>query len=335
MKRPNNLGEKLMKAIIWTKYGPTDVLQLSDVPKPTPKDNEVLIKVSAATVTSGDCEVRRFEIPIEYWLFARIMWGFRKPKRVNILGSELAGEIESVGKNVTRFSEGEQVFGSTMMNLGAYAEYTCLPEDGCLTKKPINMTYEEAACIPTGGLNALHYIRKANIQSDQQVLIIGAGGSIGTLGVQLAKSYGAYVEAVDSTGKLDMLRKIGADEVIDYTQQEYTKSNKIYDIIFDIVGRGTFSKCKGLLKKNGIYLMGNPRIGEKFQGRLTSLTSGKKVISSLASYKIENLTRLKELAEARKIKTVIDRIYPLEQIVEAHMYVESGEKKGNVVIKVV
>lgn len=324
-----------MKAILWTKYGPPDVLQLSDVPKPTPKNNEILIKIHAATVTAGDCEVRRFEIPIEYWLFARIMWGLRKPKRVNILGSELAGEIESVGKKVTRFSEGEQVFGSTMMNLGAYAEYTCLPETGCLTKKPDNITYEEAACIPTGGLNALHYIKKGNIQSGQRILIIGAGGSIGTLGVQLAKSYGAYVSAVDSTGKLDMLRKIGADKVIDYTQRDYTKSDKTYDVIFDIVGRGTFSKSKGLLKKNGIYLMGNPRIGEKFQGCLTSLTSGKKVISSLASYKIENLIHLKELVEVRKIKTVIDRCYHLEQIIDAHRYVESGQKKGNVVIKVV
>jgi NADPH:quinone reductase-like Zn-dependent oxidoreductase len=324
-----------MKAIIWTNYGPPDVLQLKDIPKPIPRDNEVLIKVHVATVTAGDCEVRRFEIPLEYWFFARMMFGIRKPKRVKILGGELAGEIEEIGKDVTRFSEGDRIFGSTEMSLGAYAEYKCLPEEGCLTIKPDNITYEEAACIPTGGLNSLHYIRKGNIQKGQRILVIGAGGSIGTLGVQLAKSYGAHVVAVDSTEKLDMLCKIGADEVIDYTQQDYTKSGKTYDVIFDIVGRGTFSKIKGLLKNKGIYLMGNPRIAEKFQGRLTSLTSGKRVISSLASYKIESLIHLKELFEAGRLKTVIDRHYPLERIVEAHRFVESGQKKGNVVIKIV
>jgi NADPH:quinone reductase-like Zn-dependent oxidoreductase len=323
-----------MKAVVWTKYGPPEVLVLKEVPKPVPKDNEVLIKVHAATVTAGDCEIRRFEIPIEYWLFARIMFGLRKPKRVNIPGSELAGEIESLGRDVTRFSEGDQVFGSPEMSLGAYAEYKCLPEDGCITKKPAKITYEEAACIPTGGFNALHYLRQGNIRDGQRVLIIGAGGSIGTLGVQLAKSYGAYVIAVDSTKKLDILRKIGADEVIDYTQQDYTRSGETYDVIFDIVGKGTFSQSKGLLKNNGIYLMGNPRIGEKFRGRWTSMTSSKKVISKIAYYKVEDLIYLKELIEAGKIKTIIDRRFPLEQIVEAHKYVETGQKKGNVVISV-
>jgi NADPH:quinone reductase-like Zn-dependent oxidoreductase len=326
---------ELMKAVIWTKYGPPEVLQLKEVPKPIPKDNEVLIKVHATTVTAGDCEIRRFEIPIEYWLFARLCFGLRKPKRVNIPGSELAGEVESVGRDVTRFSVGDQVFGSPEMSLGAYAEYKCLPEDGCITKKPANITYEEAACVPTGGLNALHYLRKGNIRDGQRVLIIGAGGSIGTIGIQLAKSYGATVIAVDSTDKLDMLRKIGADEVIDYTQQDYTKSGEIYDVIFDIVGKGTFSQSKELLKNNGIYLMGNPRIGERFRGRWTSMTSGKKVISKIANYRVEDLNYLKELFEAGKIRSVIDRSYPLEQIVEAHRYVETGQKKGNVVIKVV
>ncbi|UCF07936.1 MAG: NAD(P)-dependent alcohol dehydrogenase [Thermoplasmata archaeon] len=324
-----------MKAVVWTKYGPLEVLKLQEVPKPSPKDNEVLIKVHAATVTAGDCEVRRFEIPIEYWLFARMMWGFRKPKRVRILGMELAGEIESVGREVTKFSVEDQVFGSTEMSLGAYAEYKCLPQDGCLTKIPANISYEEAACIPTGGLNALHYIRKGNIQEGQRVLIVGAGGSIGTIGVQLAKLDGAYVVAVDGTKKLDMLRNIGADEVIDYTKEDYTKSKETYDVIFDIVGKGTFSRHIGLLKNKGIYLMGNPRLPEKFRGRWTSMTSGRKVISSLASYKIENLDYLKELFEAGKLKSVIDRRYPLEQIVEAHRYVETGQKKGNVVIDIV
>jgi NADPH:quinone reductase-like Zn-dependent oxidoreductase len=325
---------EFMKAVVWTKYGHPDVLQLKEVPKPVPKDNEVLIKVHATTVTAGDCEIRRFEIPIEYWLFARLCFGLRKPKRVNIPGSELAGEVESVGRDVTRFSEGDQVFGSPEMSLGAYAEYKCLPEDGCITKKPANISYEEAACIPTGGLNALHYLRQGNIRDGQRVLIIGAGGSIGTIGIQLAKSYGAYVIVVDSTKKLDILYKIGADEVINYTKQDYTKSGEIYDVIFDIVGKGTFSQSKGLLKNNGIYLMGNPRIGERFRGRWTSMTSGKKVISKIANYRVEDLNYLKELFEAGKIRSVIDRSYPLEQIVEAHRYVETGQKKGNVVIKV-
>jgi NADPH:quinone reductase-like Zn-dependent oxidoreductase len=325
---------ELMKAVIWTKYGPPEVLVLKEVPKPIPKDNEVLIKVHAATVTAGDCEIRRFEIPMEYWLFARLYFGLRKPKRVNIPGSELAGEIDSVGRDVTRFSEGDQVFGSPEMSLGAYAEYKCLPEDGCITKKPAKITYEEAACIPTGGFNALHYLRQGNIRDGQRVLIIGAGGSIGTIGVQLVKSYGAHVTAVDSTNKLDMLRKIGADEVIDYTKQDYTKSSETYEVIFDIVGKGTFSRGIGLLKNKGIYLNGNPRLPDRFKGRLTSMTSRKKVISKIAEYKIEDLNYLKELIEAGKIKTVIDRRFPLEKVVEAHRYVETGQKKGNVVINV-
>jgi NADPH:quinone reductase-like Zn-dependent oxidoreductase len=326
---------ELMKAVIWTRYGPPEVLQLQKVPKPIPKDNEVLIKVHASTVTAGDCEVRRFEIPIEYWLFARLWFGLRKPKRVKIMGSEVAGEIESVGRDVSRFSEGDVVFGSTEMNFGAYAEYTCLRDNSCLIKKPSNMTFEEAASVPTGGFNALHYLRKGNIMDCNQVLIIGAGGSIGTIGVQLAKSYGAYVTAIDSTEKLDMLRKIGADEVIDYTKKNYTKNGETYDVIFDIVGRGTFSRSKALLKKNGIYLMGNPRIGERFRGLWTNLTTHKKVISKIAQYKVEDLTYLKEQIEARKIKTIIDRRYPLEKVVEAHRYVETGQKKGNVVINVI
>jgi NADPH:quinone reductase-like Zn-dependent oxidoreductase len=327
-------GRISMKAIVWTKYGSPDVLKLKEVPKPTPKDNEVLIKIHATTVTAADCEVRRFEIPIEYWLFARLMWGLRKPKRISILGMELAGEIESKGKDVTKFSEGDQVFGSTGMSLGAYAEYKCMPKDACITKKPANISYEEAACIPTGGLIALHYIRKGNIQSGQRILIIGAGGSIGTMGVQLAKSHGAYVIAVDSTQKMDMLRNLGADEVIDYTQNDYTRSGERYDVIFDIVGKGMFSQSKGLLKDKGIYIMGNPRMGEKIRGRWTTMTSDKKVISKLPGYKIEELNHLKDQIEAGKIKAVIDRSYSMEQIVEAHRYVETGWKKGNVVINV-
>ena len=322
-----------MKAIVYEKYGPPDVLQLKEVEKPTAKDNEVLIKVHAATVTAGDCEMRSLKFPLWLQLLMRIGFGFRGPRK-KIIGQELAGEIESVGKDVKLFKKGDQIFGSTGFGFGAYAEYVCLPEEGALAIKPANMTYEEAATIPTGGLNALHFLRKGNIQSGQKVLINGAGGSIGTFGIQLAKSFGAEVTGVDSTRKLDMLRAIGADQIIDYTKEDFTKNGETYDIIFDIVGKGSFSGCIGSLKKEGIYLLGNPALSKMVRGRWTSMTSSKKVISEMASYRTEDLVFLKELIEAGKIKSVIDKRYPLEQTAEAHRYVDKGHKKGNVVITV-
>jgi len=322
-----------MKAIVWTKYGPPDVLELKEVAKPTPKDNEVLIRIYAATVTAGDCELRSLKFPLLLQLLMRIGFGFRRP-RIKILGMDLAGEIESVGKDVKLFKKGDQIFASTGFSFGAYAEYVCLPSTYVMAIKPTNMTYEEAAAVPTGGLNALHFLRKGNIQSGQKVLINGAGGSIGTIAVQLAKSFGAEVTGVDSTGKLDMLRSIGADQVIDYAQEDFTKSRKTYDVIFDIVGKGSFSGCIRSLKKKGIYLLANPGLSSSVRGRWISMTSSKKVIVEMASYRIEDLIILKELIEAEKIKSVIDRGYPLEQTVEAHRYVETGHKKGNVVITV-
>jgi len=326
-----------MKAIVWTKYGSPDVLQLKEVEKPIPKDNEVLIRIYATTVTAGDCEMRRLKFPILLRLPMRIYVGLRKPKRITILGQELAGEIESVGKDVKLFRKGDQVFAATGFSMGTYAEYICLPEEpkemeGLLAIKPTNMTYEEAAAVPTGGLNALHFLRKGNIQSGQKVLINGSGGSIGTFAVQLAKYFGAEVTGVDSTGKLDMLRSIGADQVIDYTQEDFTKSGETYDVIFDVVGKSSFSGCIRSLKKEGIYLSANPGLSQMVRGLWTSKTSSKKVIVGTASYKTEDLIFLKELIEAGKIKPVIDRRYPLEQITEAHRYVEKGHKKGNVVI---
>ena len=326
-----------MKAIVWTKYGSSDGLQLGEVEKPAVQDNEVLIRIYAATVTAGDCEMRSLKFPLFLSLPMRIYVGLRKPRRTTILGQELAGEIESVGKDVKLFKEGDQVFAATGFGFGAYAEYICLPEEpkemeGVVAIKPANMTYQEAATVPVGGLNALHFLRKGNIQSGQKVLINGAGGSIGTIAVQLAKSFEAEVTGVDSTGKLDMLRSIGADQVIDYTQEDFTKSSETYDVIFDVVGKGSFSRSIRSLKKKGFYLLANPGLSRSVRGLWTSMTSSKKVIGGTASYKTEDLILLKELIETGKIKSVIDRRYPLEQTAEAHSYVEKGHKKGNVVI---
>jgi len=326
-----------MKAIVWTKYGPPHVLQLKEVEKPIPKDNEVLVRIYAATVTAGDCEVRRSKFNNWYWIFARIMFGLRKPKRITILGQELAGEIESVGKEVIQFKKGDQIFATTGFHFGAYAEYVCLPSNYAIAIKPVNMTYEDAATVPVGGLNALYFLRKTNIeniQSGQKVLINGAGGSIGTIAVQLAKSFGAEVTAVDNTNKLEMLRSIGADQTIDYTLEDFTKSGVTYDVIFDVVNKSSFSGCVRSLKKKGIYLQTNHGLLRKVRGRLTSMTSSKKIKGGLAPYKAEDLIYLKEFIEAGKIKSVIDRRYPLEQAAEAHSYVETGQKTGNVVITV-
>jgi NADPH:quinone reductase-like Zn-dependent oxidoreductase len=262
--------------------------------------------------------------------------GFIKPREF-ILGQELAGEIESVGKEVKLFKKGDRVFAATGFGFGAYAEYKCLPEApkmGVLAIKPVNMTCEEAAAVPTGGLEALHFLRKGNVQKGQKVLIIGAGGSIGTFAVQLARYYGAEVTGVDRPGKLDMLRSLGADHVIDYTKEDFTKSALTYDVIFDVMGRSSFSGSIRSLKPDGRYLLGNPGLTQMVRGRWTSMRSSRKVIMGAAIQKTEDLIYLKELIEAGKIKAVIDRRYPLEQIVEAHRYVDTGQKKGNVVITV-
>src|SRR5437867_2993315 len=322
-----------MKAIICTRYGSPDVLQLKEVNKPSPKDNEVLIRVHAATVTTGDCELRKFKMPIWLWPFARIGFGFRGPRR-KILGQEVAGEIESVGTAVKLFRPGDQVFAFTGLRLGVYAEYNCIAETGLIATKPVNMTFEEAAAVPVGGLHALHLLRKANIQSGQKVLIIGAGGTVGTLAVQLAKSFGAEVIAVDATGKLDMLRSIGADMVFDYIKDDFTKSGQIYDVILDVVGKASYSGCIRSLKENGYYLFGNPGLSQQFRGLWTSTMSSKKVVGGMVSYGTEDLVFLRELIEAGKIRSVIDRRYPLEQVAEAHRYVDTGQKIGNVVVTV-
>lgn len=330
-----------MKAIVWTKYGSADVLQLKEVAKPIPKDNEVLIRIHATTVIAGDCEMRSLKVPLSLSLPMRAYVGLIRPKRITILGQELAGVIEAVGKDVTRFREGDQVFGATGFHMGAYAEYICLPENskpggmaGMLASKPANMTYEEAAAIPVGGLEALHFLREADIQPGERVLINGSGGSIGTAAIQLAKYFEAEVTAVDSTDKLNMLRSIGADHVIDYTQEDFTKNRQTYNVIFDVVGKSSFSRCRESLKDNGRYLTANPGWSQMLRGQRTSKKRGKRLVSGTASRRTEDLLFLKELIEAGKLRAVIDRRYPLEQTAEAHRYVETGQKAGNVVITV-
>lgn len=325
-----------MKAVVCTRYGPPDVLQLQEVEKPAPKSNEVLIKVHAATVTAGDCELRGLKFPLLWQIVLRMGFGFTRPRK-GILGQELAGEIESVGKNVSKFKPRDQVFAWSGLGLGAYAEYTCRPEDGVLALKPSNMTYEQAAALPVGGLDALYFLKRADIRNGQKVLINGAGGTIGTFAIQLAKYLGADVTAVDSTGKLDMLRSIGADRVVDYTHEDFTKSGESYDVIFDIVGKSSFPRGIRSLKPNGRYLLGNPGPSQLVRGRWTAMTSSKKVIPWAARSAIEytqDLHFLTGLVEAGKIRTVIDRCYPMEQIAEAHRYVDTGQKAGNVIITV-
>jgi NADPH:quinone reductase-like Zn-dependent oxidoreductase len=323
-----------MKAIIWTKYGSPDGLHLKEVDKPVPKDNEVLIRIYATTVTAGDCEIRSLKVHTSMWLVMRIWMGIINPRN-KILGTELAGKIEAIGQNVKLFKESDQVYGSSGVSFGTNAEYICLPEKGELAVKPVNMTYEEAATVPFGGRDALYFLRKGNIQSGQKLLILGAGGTIGTYAVQLAKYFGAEVTAVDNNAKLDMLLSIGADHVIDYTQEDFTKNGETYDIIFDVVGKISFLRSKKSLKETGFYLLANPGLSQMVQGRWISMTSSNKVIfGATSSEGTGHLFLLKKLIEEGKIKTVIDRSYPLERIAEAHRYVETGQKAGNVVITV-
>ncbi len=306
----NSFQEVIMKAIICTKYGPPNVLQLQNVEKPKPKKNEVLVKIHATSVSTGDCRIRGFNSPLLFWIPMRIILGFRKPRKP-ILGVELSGEIEDIGTDVTQFKKGDQVFALTELNLGGYAEYTCVHESGLIALKPTNVTYEEAAVIPFGGTSALHFLRKGQIKKGQRVLIYGASGSVGTAAIQLAKYFGATVTAICSSSNFELVTALGADNVIDYMKEDFTKQGEHYDIIFDAVGKYKKSLCTDALMPNGKYVSVN---------------------GMMAKVSKEDMNLLKQLAETEKLKPVIDRTYRLEEIAEAHIYVEKGHKKGNVSI---
>lgn len=330
-----------MKAIEYTEFGPPEVLHLTEVEKPTPKDNEILVRVHATSVNYGDIVARdfksmtpsKFNMPFLFWLPARFYFGLSKPN-VNRLGSEFAGEVEATGQAVTRFKKGDQVFGYRGQSMGAYAEYLCMPEDGVVALKPANMTYEEVVTVPSGGMTALYILTTAQIQPGMKVLINGASGGIGSHAVQIAKDFGAEVTGVCGTPRLEFVKSLGADHVIDYTQEDFTRNGQTYDLIFDVLGRSSFARCKNSLTSNGRYVLASFKMKQLLQMVWTKFSGSKKVMCVLSPQSREDLERLKEMIEAGKIKAVIDRNFPLEQAAKAHRYVEDGHKQGNVVITV-
>jgi NADPH:quinone reductase-like Zn-dependent oxidoreductase len=324
-----------MRAAVFTRYGAPDVVQIKEVERPVPKDHEVLVRVLATTVCAGDWRMRKADPFI-----ARFMNGLWRPRRVQILGMEFAGTVESVGKAVTGFAVGDEVFGSPGFRFGAHAEYTCVPDDALMATKPVNMTFEEAAAVLFGGVSALHFLKKARIQAGQRVLVYGASGSVGVFAIQLAKHFGAYVVGVCSTANLDLVRSLGADEVIDYTKEDFSRAGRVYDMVFDTVGKSGFSRSLKSLKRGGRYVRvgGSGRLlayaGEILRGMWMSATHSATLVGGVARSSAADLAFLKGLIEGGKLRTVIDRRYSLEQIAEAHRYVEAGHKKGHVVIAV-
>jgi NADPH:quinone reductase-like Zn-dependent oxidoreductase len=323
----------LMKAVVYERYGPPEVLRLAEVEKPIPRDDEVLIRVHATTVSAPDFRCRSFTVPLSFWIPARLALGILKPRRP-ILGAELSGEIEETGKDVTRLKKGDRIFAATIGRFGGYAEYTCLPETGVIALKPTNMTYEEAAAVPIGARAALHFLRKASIKSGQKVLVYGASGSVGTFAVQLAKYYGGEVTGVCSGSNLELVKSLGADTAIDYTKEDFAAEGEIYDVIFVAVDKGSFTDCMKALKPQGIYLNATTPV-RTLRMRWAALTSGKTIVTGEhPSEAADDLVFLKGLIEEGALRSAIDRRYPLEQIVEAHRYVDQGHKKGNVVVTV-
>ena len=331
-----------MKAIVYTEYGGPDVLKLAEAAKPNPKADEVLIRIQAVSVNYGDILARNFRniaprdfnMPWLFWLLARLSFGWNKPEKP-ILGNTFSGTIAATGNAVKRFKKGDAVFGYVGEHMGAYAEYQCMPEKGILAPKPSNTTYEEASGIPYGALMALRLLKKASIQPGQRVLILGASGGIGSAAVQLAKNtYGAVVTGVCGAASCGFVNSIGADKIIDYRQEDFTKNGEQYDLILDVLGKSSFSKCKASLRPNGVYFSVSFKLGKLLQMFWTSIIGGKKVLCALANPVQEDLYFIQELVEAGKFKAVIDKSFPLEQAAEAHRYVESGSKKGNVVITI-
>jgi NADPH:quinone reductase-like Zn-dependent oxidoreductase len=321
-----------MKAVVMTRYGSADRLRLTDVERPVPRDTEILVRVRATTVTAGDVEIRTLAVPPWLKVPIRIYVGLAAPRGF-ILGQELAGDVVTVGSSVTRFREGDAVFGTTGFRFGAHAEYACLPGNAVVAAKPAGLTYEEAAAVPVGGLEALHFLERARIRAGEKVLVIGAGGSIGTFAVQIAKHLGADVTGVDSAGKLAMVRSIGADHVMDYTKEDFSRSGPAWDVIFDVLGRSSFPRCLQSLLPGGRYLLGgNSGPLRVLRGKLVSMAGSRKVIVGAAAQRTRDLLVLEGLIEAGRLKPVVDRSYPLEQAADAHRYVESGQKRGNVVL---
>ena len=321
-----------MKAIVYEKYGAPGVLKIKELDKPEPGDDEVLIKVYATEATKADCEMRSFNFQVKwFWLPLRIAFGLVKPRK-QVLGGYFSGEVVAVGKNVTKFNKGDQLFGSTQLRLGAYGEYLCLPASYTLALKPRNFSYEEAAAVPLGGMNALHFMRKANIRDGEKILVNGAGGSIGIFAVQIARELGAEVTVVDSAIKEKMLRHIGADHFIDYAQEDFSKSGKSYDVIFSVVANTSYSNYVNALKPAGRYLMANPRLSDMLNSVMTNWFTDKSATFSFAGEKEEELIALKDMIEEGKIKSIVDKIYAPEHAAEAHIRVETEQRLGSVVI---
>lgn len=321
-----------MKAIVYSEYGSPDVLHIEDIVKPVPENNEILIRVYAAEATKADCEIRSFHFAvIRFWLPFRFAMGLLKPKK-KVLGGYFSGVVETVGKNVTKFKPGDQVFGSTQIKFGAYAEYLCLPDSFTIVPKPKNMSFVEAAAVPLGGLNALHFMTKANIQKGDKILINGAGGSIGTFALQIVKAMGAEVSVVDSSIKEEVLHSIGADHFFDYSKVDFTKSGQSYDVIFNMVARSSYSKCIKSLKPGGRYLIGNPRVSDMLRSFFTSKFTSQTASFAFAEEKEQELLELKTMIKAGTIKSIVDNVYSPEQAAEAHRRVETEQRLGVVVI---
>jgi NADPH:quinone reductase-like Zn-dependent oxidoreductase len=323
-----------MKAIVYERYGPPEVLQLKEVTQPTPKGNEVRIRIRATTVTSGDCRVRSLNMPAGFGLISRLVLGVSRPRQP-ILGSELAGDIESVGKGVSKFKVGDQVFAFSGAGLGCHAEYRCMPENGAVALKPPNLTYDEAAALPFGGMTALDFFRRGQVQGGERVLVNGASGAVGIAAVQLARYFGAEVTGVCSSANLELVRSLGANHVIDYTAEDFTQNGEGYDVIVDTVGTAPFSRSKGSLKERGRLLQVLGGLPDMLEIPWISMTSTKKVIAGPAAERAEDFRFLAKLAKEGHFKPVIDRRYPFEEIADAHRYVDTGRKKGSVVITLV